>query len=474
MKKLKVLMRPLTALTVLPGLLAHTTLPGLLALLLLLPLTARAYTSIDTVLIGSAVYPGTRHSVRVTLPDGYEATARPDTVAMYLGLDGVLCNAPAVFDRLHSKGRIPLTVGIFLQPGFVAGADGTVVRWNRSNEFDATDTLFATFLDSELLPFVRSLRTSSGRKVTYSSNPARRAIFGLSSGGIAAFTAAWHRPDLFGKVFTGCATLVPMRGGHNLQAIVRKHEPKPLKIMIQDTYHDTWNPLFGSWYEANRQMAGALKFSGYDLRTDWTEGVHSLSGANRIFMPVMEWLFAAGTNDSIAAGVTANNFLQPLLDGAGAWEAVTPETAAAVPESARTAPLRQALWPDSTVMARADTASNFLTQYLVDKDGNPYAGQRYYWLHTYDNALLPVGGMAFDGGGNLWAVTGAGLQICDQNGRVRGILSLPAGLDVSRTGLVLLPGAAVLLDASGLPVWQRCLNLTAPVPGRRPRSQGAA
>lgn len=426
-------------------------------------LTAQAYEQIEGQLTDSKIYPGTTHTFTVTLPDGYDGS---EPAALYVGLDGILCDAPRVIDRLHAAGEIPAVIGVFLQPGVVYGADGEVLRYNRSNEFDATDSVFATFLERELLPAVEALSSASGKAVKLSHNPANRMIFGLSSGGIAAFTAAWHRPDLFGKVFTGCATLVPMRGGHNLQAIVRKHEPKPLKIVLQDTYHDTWNPLFGSWYEANVLMASALEFAGYDVTTDWTEGVHSVSRANEIFPEVMRRMWAPGT-DTITAGKTANNFLHPLLVEGEGWTATE---APFVPGTG--AGMRRAVWPDGTVAAYSEPQSNFLMQSLVDADGKEYAAQRYYWLHTYDNKMVPVGGMAFDGAGNLWCVTGAGLQICDQNGRVRAILELPRGLDVASTSIALTDGAAMLTD--GKQTWRRPLNITAPAKGQRPKSQGPA
>ena len=53
--------------------------------------------------------------------------------------------------------------------------------------------VYATFLDSEILPVV-------AQHANISSNPLDRAICGASSGGIAAFSAAWFRPDLFSRV----------------------------------------------------------------------------------------------------------------------------------------------------------------------------------------------------------------------------------------------------------------------------------
>ncbi len=232
----------------------------MLAATILTTLRAETFTGS---LESSAIYPGTRHSYSVVVPDGIDT----DTAALYIGLDGVLCNAPAVIDSLARAGVMPPAVQVYLQPGLITDGD-RVVRYNRSNEFDATDGRFADFLIDELLPHVENTLAEAGHAVIPSRRPEHTMIFGLSSGGIAAFTAAWHRPDRIGRVFSGCGTFVPMRGGNDLQAIVRKHEPLPLKIFLQDGYSDTWNPTFGSWYEANRLMASALEFSGYDCAFD--------------------------------------------------------------------------------------------------------------------------------------------------------------------------------------------------------------
>lgn len=416
---------------------------------------AQAFTSVDLKLKDSAIFPYTEHSVTVTIPDGYESGEK---AAVYVGLDGILCNAPAVIDSLVAEGAIPPMVGIFLQPGVVRGADGTIVRYNRSNEFDSTNGDFARFLETEVLPAVDSLMLEDGRILSLTDDPNERMIFGLSSGGIAAFAAAWNRPDLFRRVFCGCGTFVPMRGGEELQVLVRKTEPKPIRIFLEDGYDDAWNPLFGSWYEANTVLASALKFAGYDCDFYWHEGVHSVSGANRVFKDVMKWMWR-DYPQLLEAGGTHNNMLRPLLEGASDWE--KSGTLAKSGDSC-------ALYPDGSLAARAIPGSNWLSQSLIGEDGSEYAEQRFYWLHSPDNRQLLIGGMAFDGNGNLWVLTDAGLQICDQNGRVRGILVLPPDVNATESGIRIEEGM-VYIDG-----YKRRLSVPAPIPGVKPKSQGQA
>ena len=247
-------------------------------------------------------------------------------------------------------------------------------------------------------------------------------IFGLSSGGIAAFNAAWHRPDLFGKVFTGVGTFVAMRGGNDLQALVRKTEPLPLRVFIQDGSNDVWNPLFGHWYEGNQMLASALKFAGYDVECDWSDGGHNVTRSTEIFSQVMEWMWR-DWSAPINLGYTCNDFLENLLtsDDKG-WQ----KTGNGAPGKAVTS----IIYPDLTNVAVIPAEpGNAVWQYIL-QDGKLTCGEPFYWLHNDDNSkALDIQAITFDGNGNLWAVTSAGLQICDQNGRVRGILRLPLGID---------------------------------------------
>ena len=104
---------------------------------------ADAYTLVDGVLDGSAIYPGTVHRYRISVPEGYDAST---PACLYVGLDGVQCRAPERIDSLIAAGAMPPTIGVYLWPGVVRNAAGEVIRYNRSNEFDATDGRFATFL----------------------------------------------------------------------------------------------------------------------------------------------------------------------------------------------------------------------------------------------------------------------------------------------------------------------------------------
>lgn len=420
-----------------------------------------SYTIFDGRLSRSSIYPGTTHTYKICVPDSYTGT---EAVPLYVGLDGILCNAPERIDSLSSLGEIPPMISVYLQPGYIADTEGNTVRYNRSNEFDATDGRFAEFLEKELLPAVSNTVLPDGRRIVLSPKPEERMIFGLSSGGIAAFNAAWQRPDLFGKVYSGCGTFVPMRGGNDLQAIVRKHEPLPLRIFLQDGFTDTWNPIFGSWYEANRVLASALEFAGYDMDTDWAEGGHSVVRTSAIFPEVMKWMWR-DYPAPLATGATGNGLLEQLLLPGEGW------TQENLSISVAPAEVVEAVYPDASLVAVYNPGSNYLDQYILTPEGDRRFGQRFYWLHTYDNSALKINSMAFDADGWLWALTKAGIQICDQNGRVRGIIRLPRGFDAERGVLRIADGVVTIADPTTQ--YSRKFNVRAAA-GERPSSQGAA
>ncbi len=417
-----------------------------------------AFEKSEGLLEKSDIYPGTVHRYTVTVSKGYDAARG---AALYVGLDGILCDAPRRIDSLMATGDIPPMVGVFVEPGVVYGDNGEVVRYNRSNEFDAPDGRFARFLETELLPAaLKGLNILPGAE--------NAMLFGLSSGGIAAFNAAWQRPDLFGRVYSGCGTFVPMRGADELQSWVRKAEPRDIKVYLQDGYTDTWNPLFGSWYEANRMLASALEFAGYDCAFDWAEGGHSVRRTSQIFPEVMKWLWQPRTNRG-----TGNATLAPYLEGDSGWTS-TPTPGDIEPQAA-------AVYPGGGHMTEAVAGSNYLWQHLLRPDGTRYAGQPFYWLHSMENRTLRLGGMTFDGNGNLFVATEAGIQVCDQNGRVRAILRLPLELEKA----MIDSRDANPLFGSRLDIADGLLTLTTPTatytrrlavtaPTTRPKSQGQA
>jgi enterochelin esterase family protein len=238
----------------------------------------------------SAVFPGTVRDWWVYVPKQYDAS-KPACLMVFQDGGGYVSTAsnamyrvPTVFDNLIAKKEMPVTIGVFINPGNipVAGA-GERPRNNRSFEYDSLGDLYSKFLIQELLPEVT-------KKYNITKDPDGRAIGGASSGGICAFTVAWERPDEFRKVLSHIGSFTNIRGGHNYPALIRKTEKKPLRVFLQDGSHDLDN-LHGNWPLANQEMAAALKFMGYDHKFVFGEGTHSGKHGGAILPDSLRWLW---------------------------------------------------------------------------------------------------------------------------------------------------------------------------------------
>lgn len=236
----------------------------------------------------SKIFPGTTRDYWVYVPKQYDP-AKP--ACLWVNQDGVQNKAPAVFDELIDKKEIPVLIGVFVTPGRVkASGPGALDRFNRSFEYDGLGDAYVRFLLEELLPEVETLATADGRPIHLSKNGDDRGIGGSSSGAICAFTAAWERPDSFHRVFSAIGTYVGLRGGNVYPTLVRKTEPKPLRVFLQDGSSDL-NIYGGDWWMANQEMERALVFAGYQVNHDWGTGGHSGEHANRIFADALRWLW---------------------------------------------------------------------------------------------------------------------------------------------------------------------------------------
>ena len=459
-------------------------------------------------------YPGTEREICVYVPQQYQDTT---PACLLVCMDGILYDAATVMDNLITTGEMPVTIGVFINPGVVYDEDRNVVRYNRCKEFDSTDDTFATFLETEVLPRVEGMRTESGKTIALSHDANDRAITGASSGGIAAFTAAWNRPDLFSRVYTTVGTFVAMRGGHEYPAIIRKTEPKPLRIYMQDGWYDVWNPIFGEWFEYNMLMESALNFAGYEAFHKWDRGNHSIKYGTLAFPDAMRWLWK-GYPARVQKGWSNNGMLQDILQQGEDWQelalpvAIDSQNIFATADSSivfasragifkvspagacvrigelktgerllgedltargttlyhRGAKVADGLYgleaaqvlsdgkylalcnakakskdnvwvihagcralavaPDERFCVTGEQHTHHLLSTIITPQGEMLYSEPFYYLHDLSNgSQQQAGNMAFDTKGNLYVATEMGVQVADHNGRVRAILSLPAG-----------------------------------------------
>jgi enterochelin esterase family protein len=238
----------------------------------------------------STIFPGTTRKVTIYVPTQYDP-AKP--AAVFVCQDGVLYRALTVFDNLIARKEMPVTIGIFIQPGDFPLKPGEkprkrpdgrpAPRANRSKEYDTLSDAYSRFLLEEILPEV-------AKRYNLTKDPEGRCIAGSSSGGICAFTVCWQRPDQFRKCFTTVGSFTNIRGGNQYPDLVRAAPKKPIRIFQQDGANDIVNQ-YGSWPEANKAMAKALAEKGYDHQFVFGEGVHSSHHGTQIFPDAMRWMW---------------------------------------------------------------------------------------------------------------------------------------------------------------------------------------
>ena len=487
----------------------------------------------------SKIFPGTENNFQVYIPAEYDPS-KP--ACLLVKLDGLGAFEGTVLDNLIASKEVPVIIAMGIVPGTIwkdpsETPNRRAIRFNRSYEFDSVNDHFPDYVLNELLPAVQKLRTRDGRAIKLSPDGNDRAATGGSTGGIASFTLAWQRPDQFSRIYSVIGTFVSMRGGHEYPALIRKTEPKPLRIFLEDGSSDAWNPLFGSWYDANLNMESALTFAGYDVAHAWGEHGHDGLPGQLIFPDVMRWLWR-DYPAPIKSGVSKNSTLQEIIlpnepwreaaktfqqatalaadpqgnvylsdaaaiyrmggdsmaevflkhtsaiagaafatdgtlyvampaeskiiaidtkhktrtvakDIVGRGIVVTHDGTIYVSEPGPHSDMPSRIWqikgdhkelvdegvlassgiafsPDGSLFYVAEKSTQWVYSYVAQPTGLTDK-QRFYWLHTAD---IPnesgAEDLAVDRHGNLYVATRMGIQVCDQNGRVRAILPLPS------------------------------------------------
>ncbi len=254
----------------------------------------------------SKAFPGYGRKWALYVPKQYDPSKEACLMVFQDGLGYSSRNGqwrvPVVFDNLIAQGKMPVTIALFINPGFIpdpknpSGKDKKgkpLGKSNRSFEYDSVTDLYPKFLVEEMIP----LAESKGVKI--SKDPLRRGIAGASSGGICAFNAAWQRPESFSKVFTTIGSFTNIRGviskglekGGNLYPQMVMESPKKnIRIFSQDGSHDLTNE-FGVWPEANKAMAEAWKAKGYDYKFVMGEGTHNGRHGAQLLPEAMTWLW---------------------------------------------------------------------------------------------------------------------------------------------------------------------------------------
>jgi enterochelin esterase family protein len=178
--------------------------------------------------------------------------------------------------------RLPAFIAIAVQNG---GNDGK--KSERGLEYDTMSDRLARFIHDEVLPAVLnnpSIKTAYPH-IAFTDNPWGRAVMGCSSGGAAALTMGWFRPDLFRRLAAYSGTFVAQQDEdgpearqypfgaweyHSGMKLIENSERKPLRIFTHVSENDLRpndpEETHHNWVTAGRRTAQALKAKGYHHR----------------------------------------------------------------------------------------------------------------------------------------------------------------------------------------------------------------
>lgn len=269
----------------------------------------------------STIYPGTTREYAVYIPEQYDPAGEAAALMVFQDgngfcRDGGGARAHIVFDNLIHEGSMPVTIGLFIEPGVLPGLDDVAApRLNRSIEYDTLNDGYARFLIEEFIPYVE---VEYGVKI--SRDPNQRGLCGASSGAIASFTAAWERPDSFRRVYSMIGTYTAHRAGHDYPTFVRRTEPKPLRIFMQGNTDDL-DLGSGDWWMANLTLFRALEFAGYEVAHQWGEGGHNTGHGASIFPEAMRWLWETDTVTTHIENYGSGS--KEFIDLSAGWEVVS-------------------------------------------------------------------------------------------------------------------------------------------------------
>lgn len=261
----------------------------------------------------SKIYDGMKSEYWIYVPAQYDPKV-PAALMVFQDGGGYIdrdSNNPAlnVLDNLIAQKKIPVMIGVFINPGDIADSPGTPTydfvkaysdKWHRSLKDSMRSTLYDTvsdryvrFLRDEVLADVQARYNI--RKDAYSW-----AITGLSSGGICSFNAAWQMPDRFSRVISWIGSFASIQwkedpgvadGGQDYPEKILREARRNLRVWLQDGSNDLEEERYGSWPLANLRMANALKAKAYDFHLSFGKGTHNSGAGAAEFPEEMIWLW---------------------------------------------------------------------------------------------------------------------------------------------------------------------------------------
>ena len=399
--------------------------------------------------------PGTTFPFRCWAADGL----KDGEGALYVFLEYDAEKARQTLVPMMDDGRIPRGLCVCISSGTrKAGREGAADRRMRAEEFDQPGTEFPNALVEEIVPAAeRRLGVRASR------SPDLHFIAGASSGGIAAWNACWFRNDFFRRTYLNSPTFSNMRGGPALMQLVRKCEPRPIRVWVSA---GTFEPdyFFGDSYLVACDAVGALRYAGYEVRHDTFphEGHCTHWGKGDYTEKVLAWLFGDWRTKPVAACRGALRVRGLLAEGG--WE----------PCDFRMPPsVREIRSVDDAYVYSVAPTNRFVMSERALPDGTRDQRAHHSPLELAWNVSAPGGkALALIEDDRLLVATELGVQGVSSFGLTDIVLPLPGDLPCDNVAVV----GRTLYAASGDKVFRRLLRRgAAPVPrapGAKPSTPG--
>ncbi len=224
-----------------------------------------------------------RRKIFVYVPAAYKDG---DKAPILVTLDGpsrldLVRNA---LDNLTHAAEVGRNIPAFITIAVENGGDDSKGS-ERGLEYDTMSDRFARFINNEVLPAVlKNVEIKADYpNIALTEDPWGKAIMGCSSGGAAALSVGWFRPDLFRRIISYSGTFVDQQDDdaseestyplgaweyHSGMELIKNSDKKPLRIFMhvseQDLRYDDPEETYHNWVMANDRTAEALKAREYD------------------------------------------------------------------------------------------------------------------------------------------------------------------------------------------------------------------
>ena len=254
----------------------------------------------------------TERKIFVYIPAAYKDGTKAPFLVIHDG-PGPLGQVRNALDNLtiskDANRKLPAFIAIAVENG---GNDGK--KSERGLEYDTMSDRLARFIAEEVFPAILANADIKAAypRLAFTANPWGHAVMGCSSGGAAALTMGWFRPDLFRRIIAYSGTFVDQQDDdaaeeaqfplgaweyHSGMKLIEKTPPKPLRIFTHCSENDLRNKdaedTHHNWVMAGQRTSAALTAKGYHHRFVFSKATGHCDGKvfNQTLADTLVWLW---------------------------------------------------------------------------------------------------------------------------------------------------------------------------------------